>query len=604
MKIVKKSSYPAVIGVLLLFVMGGCKDYLEEVSLSNQTAESYYVDAAGYEDLVKACYPLLREITNQRNLILAGTDLFTELAWNPASTGGSAGPLQQYDVRFNSAEGSVAAFWNVLYGEINRTNTAVSRVGSITGMDETRKNVRLSEAKFLRAYAYFHLVQQFGAVPMPLKESTTASKEVTRIPAAEVYKQIVKDLTEAEAALPTVATDYGRATKGAAQFLLARVYLTRGWNYANSLGGSNADFDLSLSYADKIIAAYPLAAKYTDLFPKRGSENPLLETFPTQNDRNPEIIFAVQYSADLLTNDGGNNAHSLFGSGGEDIPGSLGRSSEYNRNLNVYIVTPTGYRQYDPQKDTRYEHNFVDAMYALQPIKNFKPIIGDENTRINIAKGDTVLLFRPWNQPAPKAEKGIDVGGKKPYAVINTDEFGITGQTAYHTFYKHPMMWKFWEPGIPYGDEFGTQDFVLFRSAEAYLIAAEAILKGAKGGKLGDAYVYYNRVLDRALGKSAGEEPMMARLPGDVTSLEAISYRAKPGNLTIDMILDERGRELLAEGVRWYDLKRTGKLIERVKASNPWTRLNGEIQPFHLLRPIPQQELDRSSSSIPQNEGY
>src|SRR5690606_33151726 len=114
------------------------------------------------------------------------------------------------------------------------------------------------EAKFLRALTYFYLVQTWGDIPMPLTETASADKAVVRVPSATVYTQILQDLTEAEAALPVVATDYGRVTKGAAQFLLARVYLTRGWNYNNSLGGNADDFNKALEYADKIIAAYPL----------------------------------------------------------------------------------------------------------------------------------------------------------------------------------------------------------------------------------------------------------------------------------------------------------------------------------------------------------
>ncbi len=603
MKIFKKLNWITPLGAILLFIMGGCSDFLEENSVSNQTAESYYVNANGYEDLVKSCYPLLRNITNARDLVLNGTDLFTNEAWNKAKDGNTGSELNQYDIRFNSSNGSANGLWIVLYNQIGRTNTAIERAKNIEGMNEALKNTRLSEVKFLRAYAYFLLVQQFGDVPMPLKESTTATKEVVRVPAAEVYNQIIKDLTEAEALLPVKATDYGRVTKGAAQFLLSRVYLTRGWNFNNSLGGTKEDFNKALSYADKVIEAYPLAAKYTDLFPKH-SENPLLETFPIQNDKNPEIIFAVQYSADVLTYDGGNNAHSIFGGSGEDIPGSKGRSSDYNRHQGIHVISPSAYRLYDPQLDSRYELNFVDALYALKPVKDFKPILGDAKTKVNIAAGDTVLLFRPWNRPATLEEKGIDVGGKKPYAVINTDEFYLNNQSAFHSQLKGPLMWKFWEPGIPYGDAYGTQDFALFRSAEAYLIASEALLKGATGAKLGGADVYYNKVLDRALGSNVSKDPKCALMPGDYASLEAVSYRAKAGSLTIDMILDERARELLAEGVRWYDLKRTNKLIERTKAMNPWTRIANKIQEFHLLRPIPQQEIDRSSSKITQNPGY
>jgi hypothetical protein len=597
---------------LIVLTSVGCEGILDEVSISDITAESYYKTPGGFDDLVKSCYPLLRDITQTRELVMQGTDIFSDGAWDEGINNGAVGsPLNLYDVRMNSAMGEVAVLWDLLYREIGRTNTVISRQDKVEGMNENLKAVRVSEAKFLRALSYFWLVQQWGDVPMPLTETVTASKASVKASSAEIYAQIIQDLTEAETALPATASDYGRVTKGAAQFLLAQVYLTRGWNYNNELGGSADDFNKALQFADKVIEAYPLATNYSDLFPQH-SENPLTETFPQQNDQNPEIVFAVQYSDDVLTFGGdvtgdgiqGNDLHSIFGGGIEDLPGQLGRSSDYNRHLNRFTTTPAMYRLFDPELDTRYHHNFVDAIVALKDVPNFQPIIGNSSVKINISKGDTVLLYRPWNNPATPEERGIDVGGTKPYAVINTDQFSIIDKSAFHEDDKQPLMWKFWEPGLPYGDDFGTFDFALFRSAEAYLIAAEAIVKGASGGKLGGADVYYNRVVDRALGANAGANPMRAANPADVSSLETASYRAAPGNVTIDMILDERARELMGEYKRWFDLKRTGKLIERTKAWNPWTNFKGEISDKHLLRPIPQHEIDRSSPSISQNKGY
>ena len=197
----------------------------------------------------------------------------------------------------------------------------------------------------------------------------------------------------------------------------------------------------------------------------------------------------------------------------------------------------------------------------------------------------------------------MDVGGDLPYSVINADEYQSINSTNYHGNNAQPLTWKWFEPNIPYGDGFGTTDFILFRSAEAYLIAAEAIVKGATGGDLGSADVYYNMVVDRALGMNSGADPMQAADPANVSSMDAVSYRATPGNIDIDMILNERARELLGEYNRWYDLKRTEKLIDRAKAWNPWTA-DSELSATHYLRPIPQQEIDLASNEVSQNDGY
>lgn len=620
MKAIFKKQYNLLLAVGLLFVSTSCKDeFLAEKPVSTLTTDVYYKTEAGFEDLVKSCYPLLRNIHQNRVLVLNGTDIFANQGgWNPSAVNGKENPASQYDIydaRFNATLPELQSLWQLLYAEIARTNTAISRAKDITTMAATLKDTRVSEVKFLRALALFYAVQQWGDIPMPLSEITTPSKDFPRVPSADVYKQIIADLLECEAKLPATASNYGRITKGAAQFLLARVYLTRGWNFNNALGGTSADFDLALQYADKIIDAYPLAASYSDLFPKR-SNNPLTQYTGAQNDKNAEIVFAVQYNTDVLTNKtdaaftqdpaGGNDLHSKFGPSGEGFVGSKGRTTDYNRCLGIHQITTSTYRMFDPDNDTRYAHNFVSVGYALSAVKDYKPLpLSNANLKVNFVIGDTVLYCRPWNKPATTlAERGIDLGGMKKYAVVNTDEYGggypidNSGLNI-----QAPLMWKFWQPGIPYGDAFGTFNECIFRAAEAYLIAAEAIVKGAKGGKLGTADVYYNKVLDRALGTKKGTDPKCAAAPENQKSLTTASYRATAANISIDLILDERARELMGEYNRWFDLKRTGKLVERVKKYNPWTK-GQSIADKHNLRPIPQSEIDLSFPKMTQNPGY
>lgn len=609
---------------LMLLAAPGCKNsFLDETPISTLTTDVYYKTEAGFEDLVRSCYPLLRNIHQNRGLVLLGTDLFSPGGYNDpkfATTPANAGSLNQYDAGLNASLDDFRTLWTLLYTELGRVNTAIGRAEAVTGMNETLKSTRVSEAKFLRALVLFYLVQQWGDVPMPLTETQSASKEAKRIASADIYKQILADLLDAESKLPPTASNYGRITKGAAQFLLARVYLTRGWNFKNMLGGSNADFTTALQYADKIIDIYPLAANYKDLFPAR-SKNPLAQYTGAQNDKNAEIVFSVQYNPDVLTNKtdpaftvdaaGGNNLHSVFGGTAESFPGSKGRTSDYNRSQPIYPLAAATYRLYDPQNDSRYNHNFLEVGYALLAVTGFKPLpLANPNLKINIKIGDTVVYYRPWNTPATAAkDRGIDVGGTRNYSVINGDEWGggyniVNGVGVSGFPSGEPIMWKFWQPNIPYGDAYGTFNECLFRSAEAYLIAAEAIVKGATGGKLGTADVYYNRVLNRALGLNSGADPKCAKFPEDIKSLEAVSYRATPANISIDLILDERGRELLGEYDRWFDLKRTGKLIERVLKYNPWAAKSKTIKETHYLRPIPQSEIDLSYPTMSQNLGY
>lgn len=604
----------------------GCsKNFLNENNPSNRTTTTYYVNAAGYEDLVRSCYPLLRDITQQRDLVLNGTDIFmgsghAPIVYNVPGAVGDA--YDEYDVRLNSSLPEIQTLWTLLYREINRCNTVVSRKDNIADMSDSLKKIRLGEAVFLRSLCLFWAVQQWGDIPMPLQETTAATQKVTKAAAKDVYTQIVKDLTQCVTDLPATQTDYGRVTKGAAKFLLAKVYLTRGWNFNNSLGGSSADFTSALQLCDNLITQYPLQANYNLLWPQH-NKNPLNETFTAAssvaNNKDKEVIFSVQYSSNVLTYLGdpsvgttlqGNDLHSVFGGDPGSCPGAVARSSLYNRFQPISVATPAVYRLYDPQHDLRYQWNFLNYVVALQTVNNFKP---QPNTNpsltVNFAKGDTVVLYRPWNDPATDpADFGMDVtGGTHKYKVVNVDQYDAVTPPGTLEPYgsSYPALFKFWQPGIPYGDGYGTGNDAIFRAAEVYLMAAEAIVKGATGGALGTADVYYNKVLDRALGANAGTDPMCAANPADVSDLNTVSYRATPSNISVDMILDEGARELLGEySGRWYDLKRTGTLIDRTKKFNPWTKFSNTIADKFLLRPIPQGEIDNSNPKVGQNQGY
>lgn len=130
--------------------------------------------------------------------------------------------------------------------------------------------------------------------------------------------------------------------------------------------------------------------------------------------------------------------------------------------------------------------------------------------------------------------------------------------------------------------EQGQRDYMLMRLGEAYLLRAEARFKqGDLEGAAEDINVIRRR------GAWPGKEAEMEITAADVT---------------LDFILDERGRELIGEAHRWMDLTRTGTLVERVRKYNPVGGPN--IQDFHRVRPIPQDQIDRTQGGYAQNPGY
>ena len=141
--------------------------------------------------------------------------------------------------------------------------------------------------------------------------------------------------------------------------------------------------------------------------------------------------------------------------------------------------------------------------------------------------------------------------------------------------------------------EQGSRDFLAFRFAETCMIAAAAFMYVGNTGK---AVEYLNIVRTRAAYDGFDEAEDEQRRAAMMISA---------ADLSLDLILEERGRELLGEQLRWYDLVRTHTLVERVREHNPDG--GGNIQDYHVLRPIPQDQIDRTeggSSSFPQNPGY
>ncbi len=202
------------------------------------------------------------------------------------------------DYIFDSGDWPMGDMWGSAYWIINRANTVFDRVPAIT-MDPTLRDRLLNEARFLRANAYFDLVRAFGDVPLLEHEvKSLEGLRVSRAPAADVYALIVSDLQQAMAGLPASYTggDIGRVTSGAAQAMLAKVYLTR------------QDWANAAQTAGQLIATnrYTLLPNWRDCF-KISTEI-----------INSESIFEVNY--DGLLDPGAGSVHTLF-SLPSDFPG-------------------------------------------------------------------------------------------------------------------------------------------------------------------------------------------------------------------------------------------------------------------------------------------
>jgi starch-binding outer membrane protein, SusD/RagB family len=472
---------------------------------------------------------------------LLGTDIFTQIG--DPSLGGLFGMNEYSPQGLNEQLDIFENYWKLLYATIGRANTAVDRAPGVN-MSASKKAILVAEAKFLRGMFYFYLVQQFGDLPLMLNEVTEVITTANRNTETEIYQQIIADLQEAVDVLPAVQTDYGRATKGAAQHLLSKVYLTRGYR---TFAETN-DFQKAAELAEAVIGSgtYQLLNTYAKVF-EQG------------NEKNNEIIFSVQYSNNALLNGLGNNAHSQFGAGVDNLQG-MARNSVYNRQQARFVPSRFLHSLYDVDKDSRYETMFLRVFYAT---------VNQGDKKV----GDTVLYFPRWNEPW--SQERIQAAN---YLVVNWDEYYMK-PTKFNQF---PPIWKFFEANLPYGDALGTRDQFIFRLAETHLLAAEAYLKL---NNTTAALTHINAVRKRAA------------TPGNETAMEL-------STITIDDILDERARELAGEDQRWNDLKRTGTLVERTLLRNERAAAANHLKQFHLLRPIPLSQIERITNHFPQNPGY
>ncbi len=145
-----------------------------------------------------------------------------------------------------------SSLWSGFYQVIGQANACLDGLQSSTGVTAANKTKFTGEAKFMRAFCYFYLVNLYGDVPLLVTNNWTQTSTTSRSPQAQVYQQIIQDLQDAQNTLPTTNPSGAvtRATKWAATALLARVYLyQQNWKDAETQATdviSSAEFNMPL----------------------------------------------------------------------------------------------------------------------------------------------------------------------------------------------------------------------------------------------------------------------------------------------------------------------------------------------------------------------
>ena len=481
----------------LLLAASGCKkDILDENPTSILTP-AFLSTSQGVEAGVTGVYSGLRQLYgNDASTFTteAGTD-----QWTNGITASSG--LSDYDPAALTPvnDGSHSFIWSICYASINTANGVLKYSTTVQGLTPERIAQLVAETKLLRAQYYFVLVQDFGDVPLMLNFVDSPTKDITRAPMADVYTQIIADLTDALGTIADKPAQPGRVTRATALHLLSKVYLTR----ATSSAKQSGDYASAAQYAKELIddqGRYGL-----------GLEADPATVFAEGNENGKEVLMNVQFSGDATFNriDG-------FTFGGENVLGyqyrsrydklpNMVRDINYGRPFARHCVThylEDSYILRDAAgnaleegaqlrtTDSRYAKWFTTVYLVNSP--------GGNAGSTSSVVGDTAAWY-PGRQLSTAKLAQIAARKPVPYVVI---------QPSQYTTEYFPTLNKFDSRNRTSVNGFSTRPNIIYRLAETYLLAAEA---NFYLGNSAQAATYLNVVRERAA--AAGKKDLMDITP-------------------------------------------------------------------------------------------
>lgn len=492
---------------------------------------------------------------------------------------------------FASNSGGVQNHWQYLYELVHRSNTVIRNVENMPISRETIDRVT-GEAKFLRAMAYFRMLNCWGGVPY-YDETCDINMEFSNLKSPrssteEIRGHIIDDLTEAIEKLPVSweAADLGRATKGAAYALRGKVYLfNRQWDEAI------ADFE-EIVYNKSHNYGYSLHPDYNSLFRLYNGSH------------SPEMIFSIQ------SIDGNTAGYAL------DIVSYFGNKSTMRLIAGNRIVpSVTLVDMYENLDGSPFDWDdmfpgFNDG--GAETRKKYLCVAIDQGstTVTSTLDCDTTKVMDAYRLRDPRLclnvitpysnYLGTDAGSSpmdKQFVLADPTKGGAPMEAM--AFIRNSEGWNsyFWRKWIPTGNLDGywgeynrtPYEFPLIRLGDVILMLAEAY---NEAGETDKAVIELNKIRARA---------GMPELNSGASWL-AVSGKEEMA----ERIRRERAFELAGEGQRYWDLRRWGLLEASVKNA---TDIFGDLmytrsyQPRHEMWPIPLVEMERNTN-LKQNEGW
>lgn len=536
----------------LFTIITSCNEgqWLEEEAFSFYTPDNSYTTP---EQLDIAVVQLYRNVSNMLYGSGGNGDAFTfqyttDVGYDAIAPNHE---LNSWGDQIRPEKRQIGRFWNDFYQQIYDANVILNRIDNIEFTSEDQRNIKKGEAKFFRAFAYRGLVTMYGGVPLVLEETDSPKRDFVRASAAEVWAQIIKDLTDATQFLPgadEVEQD-GRIAKGAAFHLLSEAYIVI------------KDYPKAITAASEVIdnLGYSLMKNrfgtrsdepgdvYWDLF-RRGNQN--------RGSGNTEAIYVSQYEYLVAGGEIEDNLPRFLvplywqlKGNSDGINLFVGPTKKYGgRGIGWWAASDYMLNQVwqDSGNDMRNsEYNIIRDIVADNPESAY---YGQKIIESGSITEFSDPLKRWWSAIFAKSTP------------INNFPAEVTDNQANSSY----------------------RDRYVMRLAETYLLRAEAYYLD---GNLDAAADDINEVRERSMATPISSS-----------------------DVNMEFILDERARELFVEENRLMTLMRTGTLVERVRSYNPMhngTLGANQIFDYQNLWPIPNSEIERNTEAkLDQNPGY
>lgn len=595
----KRSLYMTAVAALLSgFTLTGCSDFLEADNKSAGGSSSDDFFANNPTSMLTSAYISLKNYNDQYDITDQGTDLYMNVR------GVDQGAFNQYS-SLDYENGVVKSYYVNCYGTVNYANGFLHYTEGNESYAKERQ-----QARFLRNYAYYCLSQQFGGVPYVTNYIETDERNYPRIGLEELYTNMTEDLLDIYNNCLLDATDYtsGAPSKEAVAALLAKIYLAWGWDIDTQLTNASQG-----TYTVTSTSHFSEAARWANT---AIGGKALTQSFATKwspsNENNDEFIWSIQYDVASVESSMADECNSQDDSYGgyysTNQKGCDSRNQQSEKSMYLF-----------EQGDTRYEGTFMTTFYQGDtPDDAYYAFYNSSESQL--ANHAINLKFFPYWTTEAEADawlaehKSQMVKGSYPNVVkaailtspnVTSYTFSEDG-TATKTTQSLTAFNNATDCGVcvrkfddPENKSYCFRDIVLIDRSELYLIAAEASLMA---NDMTNFWKYINDVRTRAgvstLNSLADYDPQY-------------TYPSTFGDLTLlDLLLDERARELYAQKTRFVDLRRTKQLVRYNLAFNnsvssvaSMTGIDGEIK---WLRPIPSAEIENNDgiSAADQNPGY